>query len=814
MKLPLSWLKEFVPGDLDPGVLTERLSMAGLEVEAVERLKPAFSDVVVAKVLRVERHPNAERLSVCEVDGGGAGRLNVVCGAPNVRAGMTSALAVVGARLAAEKNAGDQACGPALEAAVIRGVRSEGMLCSERELGLFDDHRGIVALPDDAPVGQSLADYLELDDCVFDVAVTPNRGDCLSILGLAREVAALLGRKLSPARTKRIRSVKRAAENSIAPIAIEITAPDLCPRYAALPMAKIAISDSPLWLRRRLKACGMRPVNNVVDVTNYLMLEIGQPLHAFDLDRLRQHRVIVRRAGEDRELETLDHVKRPLLKDDLVIADGEGPVAIAGVMGGLTSEVDNSTTRILLESAFFDPPSVTRTSRRLGLVSEASYRFERGVDRQGQIAALYRAAQLLSEVARGCEAGAVIDVEPQPQPIRQVEFSTKLITGLLGAAIPAGEAARRLRALGIKVKRTGKDSLEAVIPSFRADLREGADLAEEVARLTGLADIPTLPCRPSAEVGGEDQRRELLRAIGERLSACGLSEIKSLAFTAPEENRTFGRLQGTGPVKVTNPLSAELSELRQSLICGLVAALRFNLRREAQACHLFELGKVFYREHDELREGLRVAALSYGELAFRGLGERGRRADLFTLKGMIEGCLDTLGLVDKAEFVRLPGELAPYLHPGTATDVRLKTGGLLGRLGELHPELALTLEVDYPVAVCELDVGELITYGSLRKPVAPPPRFPAVRRDLALLLDRDFPAAQVRSVIAQADASLLESVELFDVYEGGSLPAGKKSVAVTCRYRAKDRTLTDQEVNLLHATVTSFAIERLGAVPR
>ena len=815
MKLPLSWLREFVRIEADPATLGERLSMAGLEVEAVERLKPAFSGVVVAKVLRVERHPNADRLSVCEVDAGAAGRASVVCGAPNARPGMVSALAVVGARLAPERADGDGALRPPLEAAVIRGVRSEGMLCSERELGLFDNHRGIVVLPDDAPVGRSLADYLELDDYVLNIAVTPNRGDCLSVLGLAREAAALFGLKLAPARSRPAAPrLGRAAADPALSIAIEITAPDLCPRYAALPMARVEIDDSPLWLRQRLKPCGMRPVNNVVDVTNYVMLELGQPLHAFDLDRLRERRVIVRRAGDDRELETLDHVKRALLKDDLVIADGVGPVALAGLMGGLASEVDNSTTRILLESAFFAAAGVTRTSRRLGLVTEASYRFERGVDRQGQIAALYRAAQLIRKVAGRCELGAVIDVERHPLPARQVEFSRERVAGLLGISMSAGEMARRLRLLEINVKPAGKGRLVATIPSFRADLGEAADIAEEVARVAGLADIPTLPCRPLKDIGGEDQRRALLSVIRATLTGCGLTETKTLAFAAPRDNQTFAGLKGTAPVPVANPLSAELSELRKSLLYGLIGTLRFNLHREAQACHLFELGKVFYRKQGELKEGERLGALSYGELAFKGLGERGRIADLLTLKGMVESCLDALGLSARVEFACLLPSLAPHLHPGKAAEVRLDTGVSLGQLGELHPELALALELDYPVALCELDVGELIAYGSLRKPVAPPPRFPAIRRDLALVLNRDFPVAQVRKVIAQADAGLLESVELFDVYEGGSLPAGKKSVAVTCRYRAKDRTLTDQEVNQLHAKVTAFAMERLGALPR
>ncbi len=405
MKLPLSWLKEFVQIDAELPEICHRLTVAGLEVESIDHINPTFADVFVAKVVIVERHPNADRLSVCEVDAGSAGHFRVVCGAPNVRAGMSAALAKVGARLAGGvhgEGAGSLENATPLQAAVIRGVPSEGMLCSELELGMSQDHEGILDLSPDATPGVALESYLRLPDVVLDIAITPNRGDCLSILGLARELAALFEVRLQ---TPRIRTpkIKDDSASSWTPITVALDAPELCPRYAALAMQHIKLGPSPFWMRRRLELCGMRSINNVVDVTNYVMLERGQPLHAFDAARVANHAIKVRRADQDHDFETLDGTTRTLDPNDLIIADREKPLAIAGVMGGRNSEVDQATNAIILESAYFEPMTIARTARRLGLRSEASYRFERGIDRAGQVTALLRAAELLRQIAGGTE---------------------------------------------------------------------------------------------------------------------------------------------------------------------------------------------------------------------------------------------------------------------------------------------------------------------------------------------------------------------------------------------------------------------------
>jgi phenylalanyl-tRNA synthetase beta chain len=826
MKLALSWLGEFVPLEADVDELCTRLTLAGLEVESVEKLAPGFSDVVVARVLKAERHPNADRLSLCDVDAGAVGRFSVVCGAPNVRSGMMAAFARVGARLSgAGHGSGPRAqrleeVAP-LQAAVIRGVRSEGMLCSERELGFSDDHTGILALPDDAPLGVELAAYLRVDDTVLDIAITPNRGDCLSVLGLAREVAALFGLKLTPPAIKgallkpRTRSGSGTGNNSSG-LRVEILAPELCPHYAGLPISGVKIGPSPIWMRRRLELCGMRALNNVVDVTNYVMLELGQPLHAFDRTRIAQDRIVVRRADQapggalDRDFVTLDNVRRELAPADLLIADPEKPLAIAGVMGGLNSEVSDSTTELVLESAYFEPMTVARTARRMGLRSEASYRFERAIDRAGQLRALARAAELIVRTAGGKVAGPPAVAEPRPMAERQIELEVDALAALLGVALPANEVRERLRALGAEVKAAGGRRLIVTPPTFRPDLNETADLAEEVARLRGLAEIPAIVPERAALPAAPNPNRSFHRAARELMIGAGLTEVKTIAFVAPSDNQRYPGLSGKA-VRVDNPLSAELSELRLSLLPGLLGALRFNLNRQATAFHGFEIGKVFALEAGAPGEHQRLAALSYGEYAMGTVGQPPVMAGFWTLKGVLEQWLSALGLSARVAFAP-PGQTEHrFLHPGRSARVMLD-GKLAGCVGELHPAEAIRLELSHPCALTELDLALLMAYGSQpRLVVVAPPRFPAVRRDLALVVDRALPAAEVVAAVRETDSPWLESVEVFDIYEGESIAPGRKSVALACRYRARDRTLTDEEVNRAHGRVVEAARLRLGA---
>jgi phenylalanyl-tRNA synthetase beta chain len=811
MKLPVSWLKEFVQIDAGIDEISHRLSVAGLEVENIERMRAAFTGVTVGRVLSVERHPNADRLSLCEVDAGDGVRFRVVCGAPNVRPGMMAPFAKVGARLGGARKgaAGAESLDEVapLQAAEIRGVRSEGMLCSGRELGLSEDHSGILELEADAPLGADLAHYLELDEAVFDIAITPNRGDCLSILGLSREVAALFGAKLKLPKIK----APKVADGECPDI--EIHAADLCRRYAGLPMGGIRIGTSPGWMRRRLELCGMRALNNVVDVTNYVMLESGQPLHAFDLDKIQGGKIVVRRAGDDRQFVTLDNVQRQLNPDDVLIADAARPLAIAGVMGGLDSEVSEATTRILLESAYFEPITVARTARRLGLRSEASYRFERGIDRAGQVTAISRAAGLIRQLAGGREMAGVRDVEPEAAPKREIELDLGRVADLLGVELPPTEIRRRLLSIGASVHGTGRERLGVIPPPFRPDLNETADLAEEIARLHGYEEITDrLPERP-ARIMPREPARSFIARSKETMLGSGLTEIRTIAFIAPDENRRFPSLSGDAPVVVNNPLSAELSELRASLLPGLLAALRFNLNRQAQAMHAFEIAKTFHQRSGEAAESQRLAAISYGDFVLPSVGSPPVEAGFFTVKGILEIYFRNLGISDQVTFDAIDPARFPYIHPGIAAEVRLN-GGVIGVAGELHPQEASRLELARSCGLFELDFGLLAAYERPPKEIQPPPRFPAVRRDLAVVLDRAVAAASVIDTIRQTNQPLLESVEIFDVYTGEGIPADKKSVALALRYRNKERTLTDEEVNRAHESLVAIVLPRLNAQMR
>lgn len=804
MKLLLSWLREFVPDAPAAAELSHRLSVAGLEVEAIDRIHPPFRGVKVARVLDVYRHPNADRLNLCEVDAGAHGRFRVVCGAPNVRPGMIAPLALVGARLGGGKPDADLDSLQPLEAAVIRGERSQGMLCSGRELGLSEDHSGILELGAGAPVGDDLGEHLQLEDEVLDIAITPNRGDCLSVKGLAREVAALFELKFAPPRLR--------APNSASgePPSIDIEAPQRCQRYAALTMEGIRVGPSPALIRRRLELSGMRGVSNVVDITNYVMLELGQPLHAFDLHKLAGGRIVVREAGDERSFVTLDGTARELEPTDLVIADRDKAVAIAGVMGGESSEVSDTTTAILLESAYFEPIGVARTGRRLGLRSEASYRFERGVDRAGQVAALWRAAELVRRYADGRESAPLADVEPLAEPARQIELDLARMAALLGTNVARAQVRRRLISLGAKVAGLSRGRMLVTAPSFRPDLREPADLAEEVARMSGLEEIPArLPARPAA-IAPVSRQRELSALAKALLVGRGLTEIRTVALNAPADNRQFPGMSDNPPVVIANPLSAELSELRKSLLPGLLGALRFNLNRQARAFHPFELAKVFEQSADGPLESFRLAAIHYGAFVSSGVGKPVVGADFELAKGVMESLLAAVGCRDGAEFLPPSQSTAPYLHPGKSAAVRID-GELLGFVGELHPEQSLRLDLSSPCALFEIDFSRLVARNVSAAAIKPPPRFPAIGRDLAIVLDLGTPAATVIRTIRELSVPWLESVEVFDVYTGEGVPAGKKSLAMALRYRAAERTLTDEEVNGAHDNLVRSALQRLDA---
>ena len=798
MKVTWNWLAEFVEMEMPLPALVERLTMAGLEVESVDARGRELSDVRCAEIVEVRAHPHAERLSVCAVRVGADGVANVVCGAPNVRAGERVAYAPPGAMLPG---------GRRMEATEIRGVASAGMLCSEAELGIGADASGILVLPSDAAIGASVSALLGLEDTVLDIAITPNRGDCLSVLGIAREIAALTGQRL-----RRQRVAVRESDVDVAGlIAIRILDDDLCARYVGRVIDSVRIAPSPLWLQYRLRAVSMRPINNVVDITNYVMIERGQPLHAFDYDRLPNREIVVRRAGADATFATLDEQSRALQADDLLITTGAHPVAIAGVMGGADSEVTDQTRRVLLESAWFAPGAVRRTAKRLGLRTEASYRFERCTDIEGVPVAADRAAGLIAKLAGGVVARGRVDAYPSVRPTASIALRLKRVDDLLGMTVARADVIGKLKALGMGVAPAARGNLTVTPPSYRSDVTREIDLIEEIVRLVGYENVPisTPEIALASPVERVDLRRQ--RSVKRFLAALGLSEAVSLSFCSPRLNELFpGLVPGRPPVRVRNPLTQDDSQLRLSLCPGLVRAVRDNLAQGVPAVALFSLGKVFWRT-DTFAEAPRLAGVICPALPGRGLG-RQVTAEFADAKGIVEGLFDFLGVGEARWF---PAGDLPTLHPGKTARIVLRDTPI-GILGALHPDVADELGINGPCWLFELDLDHLLQYCPARIIFKDLPRFPAVVRDVAVVTESDFAADQVIQFVRQwtQGAAWIEDVHLFDEYVGPQVATGKKSLAYTISYRAPDRTLTDAEVNEMHAELITALQHALHVEPR
>lgn len=786
MKVTLNWLREFVPIGIDAATLCERLSLGGFEVEEVQEVGAEIRDVVVAEIASVERHPNAERLTVCRVDRRGGEPLAVVCGATNMKAGDRVALAPVGTTLPG---------GRRIECAEIRGVVSSGMLCSSAELGLDDEADGILILGREARVGESLARHLGAEDTVLALAVTPNRGDCLSMIGVAREVAALTGTR-SKVRAPRVRERAEAASGLVK---IAIGEPDACRRYACRVVRDVRVGPSPRWLQQRLRAVGMRPINNVVDVTNYVMMEFGQPLHAFDFDRLPAPEIGVRAARPGESIITLDGAGRELAADDLLITSGDVPVAIAGVMGGRDTEVREQTRTILLESAWFHPTWIRRTARRLDLRSEASHRFERHVNIEGVTAAIDRAAGLLAEFAHGQVCAGIVDVYPRPATPTRVGLRLGRVGDVLGTPVPRREVVRVLEALGARVGAAGRGAVDVEVPAFRSDLTREIDLVEEIARVIGYGRIPdSMPLAP-LEGGRLPDRVRGERVLRQVLAGCGLCEAVTLSFSSARGNEVFPGLNVTGgAVRLMNPVSAEEPELRRSLLGGLLATWRTNRSQAVPSVSAFTIGKVFWTDGAS-REAWRLAGILAGQRPEIGLGA-GTGVEFAEAKGVVENVLDRLGLLGRTSWEPLAGE-GPF-HPGRSATVTVE-GGRVGVLGALHPDREAEFEVGGPHWLFELDLEGLLAYGPRHVFFRELPRYPAVVRDLAVMVDEGFASDRLIRFVLQAGQTLVEDVVLFDRYAGAPIPAGRMSLAYSISYRAADRTLTDEEVNRVHAELTA-----------
>ena len=784
MKVTWSWLGEFLELDLSLEEIAERLTMGGIEVEGMTRIGTGLSDVVCAEIEAVTPHPQADRLRVCTVRTGQGESRQVVCGAPDVTVGQKVAFAPAGSTLPGGKS---------ITATEIRGVASSGMLCSGAELDLNDDAGGLLLLPPESGVGLAVGELLGATDTVIEVSITPNRGDCLSVLGLAREISALTGQRL---RVPSL-SVVESGEPIDELIDIRIADADLCARYVGRVISGVRVGPSPLRLQNRLRAVGLRPINNVVDVTNYVMIERGQPLHAFDYDRLPAGEITVRRAREGEILRTLDGEYRRLTVDDLLITSGDVPVAIAGVMGGENTEVSGTTTRVLLESAWFAPASVRQTSKRLGLRSEASFRFERVTDVAGVPAAADRAAQLIVALAGGSVAAGRREAYPRPQRPAAIELRPQRVEDLLGTRIDSDAIAKRLRDFGMDIRGGAAGApLVVVPPSYRSDLTREIDLIEEMARSLGYENLPATTPNCALTGAGEPPKRARQRSLAGLLLGLGMDESVMLSFCSPQENALFPGLQkASAAVEVINPITQESSELRRSLCSGLLNVARHNLTQGNGSLATFSIGKVFWPYGDAYEEGLRLGGLIYRSLPSLGFGSRGAQAEFEDIKGIVESVLEQFRLSPEWR----SAEAVSSFHPGQTAQLSFD-GRPLGIVGRLHPRLAEEQGIEAPCWIFELDLEFLLNY-------EPPPisfkelsRFPAVVRDLAIVAAEEFESLEViRFILGFAGGKgLVEHVELFDSYRGDPIPAGKRSLAYSISYRAIDRTLTDTEVNELH----------------
>ena len=797
MKISLNWLKDYIDFELSPEELAERLTMTGLEVEEVQYLKKGIESVVVARITGIDPHPDADKLSLCEVTDGDSS-YHIICGASNMKVGDKVALAPIGTELPPGPKFPE---GLKIKKAKIRGQVSEGMLCAENELGLGEESDGIMILPEFASEGGRLIDELGLNDVVMEIAITPNRPDCLSFVGVAREIAASTG---AVVKYPEIQIQEQGVSvNELASVIVHDSV--RCPRYSCRIITGLRVAPSPKWLKTKLDACGIRSINNVVDVTNFVLLELGQPLHAFDYDLLKERQIVVRTAEDGERITTLDGVERTLTAEDLLICDGKNPVALAGVMGGADTEVSEGTVNILLESAYFSPDTVRKTSKQTGLSSESSYIFERGVDPNGVVCALDRAAALTRNLAGGELAGGAIDDYPEKIEPATVSLSRKRLSSIIGIDIKPEDILSITKGLGFETVSSSENEFSFRIPTYRFDITREIDLVEEIARLYGYDNVPVT--LPSAIMKTDTKSmpvyvREKFKEI---MISNGFLEAINYSF---EDGKLLKNFNDSSTLDIINPLASDASSMRTSLLPGLVKNAVMNLNHQAAEVRLFEIGNVYIpRESGQLPlEIPEFACVAAG----RKLPEIWSPSDFdyFDLKNILEIAFSSLSL-NRVSFVSKVDNL--YLHPGKSAAMQY-AGKTLGVIGELHPALADKLEVSRQLIVCEIDLSEVLDVtDEISKKFSPLPRYPSVRRDIAFIVDENVTAGSLLDEIAAMGIKLIEDSVVFDVFSGRSLEPGKKSMAVSLQLRAEDKTLTDDEINKVQEKVLKKLGLSLGA---
>lgn len=810
MRISLKWINQYVDVSdylKNPAPLAAKLTSAGIEVENIECRAGDYEGVVVGEILEKTKHPDADRLTVCQV----ATRVGVVhqivCGATNHQAGDRVAVALPGTVLPGDFK---------IKKSKIRGVNSEGMLCSEKELALRDESQGIMILPKDAPLGQPLATYLELDDVGLELKVTPNRSDCLSHFGLAREIALLLGRNLLWTPPTR----ESVAKSETDFFKVEVRAPELCPRYSGRLISGVKVLESPKWLKKRLESVGLNSINNIVDITNFVMMELGQPLHAFDKRFVHGNMIVVERSRAAERFTTLDGTEINLDGGELVIRDQERPIALAGVVGGLNSGIQQDTTEIFVESAYFLPSSVRKTARRHGIETDSAYRFARGVDPEAAIRSLDRACSLIIEIAGGAYVGESIDFYPNVFPRKFIEASSSRIGKLLGYKVAESDFTNWMLRLGCEVKPVGNDQYSIVPPPYRGDLQMDVDLAEEFARLHGYEHIPEALPVMKHWPNDDDPKYLEQNLVAQHLSRLGYRQAVNTIMTSSESQlrvHSFGdilREFGVGwegeTVRLANPLSEEANVLRHSLVPALWGNCLHNYRNGLAQGRLFEVGTVFENQNGRYREERRVAMISWGEN--QGLWMDPKRIPpVLAMKSDVLGFLNSLNI--KNIQWRQNTTFPDFLHPGKSAIITCN-GKSVGFLGNLHPGILEESKVRCDVVVCEINLEKIVSDWQVTLKASTFSRYPSVERDLAFVMAKDLAANEVYSTIVSVGGEFLREALIFDYYEGEQLGQGKKSLAFRLTFQGTEGTLTDVQINELQEKITQEVCTRHGITLR
>lgn len=792
MKVPVNWLRDYIDINMDIREFAEAMTLSGSKVEGVESPGEEISNVVVGKILTLEKHPNADRLLVCQVDAGND-TIQVITGASNIKVGDVIPVALDGSTLPG---------GIKIKKGRMRGLESRGMMCSIEELNLSKEdypeacEDGIFILDVNLVPGTDIKNVLGLNETVIDFEITSNRPDCLSILGIAREAAVTLGRPLK----KPDVTVKEEEDSAEKYASVEIKDAELCPRYAARIIKDVKIGPSPEWMKQRLKAAGVRPINNIVDITNYVMLELGQPMHAFDLENIDGKKIIVRRASDGEVMKTLDEQERKLDSSMLVIADDIKPVAVAGVMGAANSEVTENTRTILFESANFDGIAVRLAAKKLGMRTEASSRFEKGLDVETVAMAVNRAAQLVEELGAGKVCSGIIDCYPGKTERKSIKLRPDRINAFLGTSISTEYMVKTLKALEFDVDET---SMSVLVPSFRSDVEREADLAEEIARFYGYNNIEaTLLEGKSATLGRKSFRQKLEDVIKDTMVSCGMYEIYTYSFTSPKVLDAINANEDSGlrkTVVISNPLGEDYSIMRTTTIPGMLDVISRNYNRRVDAVRLYELACVY------IPESVPVTSLPV-EKEVLTLGMYGD-ADFYDLKGAVEEIFDVLG-INRVDFQ--PEKDNPAFHPGRTASILIK-GKKIGTIGQIHPELADNFECPKETYVGMIEVDALVENARMEVEYKPLPKFPAVTRDIAMLVKDEVMVKQIEDIIRANSGDILEEMKLFDIYKGKQIPEGMKSVAYSIIFRGQGKTLTDEEVNVVMQKIVSGLKDKLEA---